>query len=109
MTTTVHFNLNVLHKSCIQVCSLAPWRPPPNNDPIPTMAHLLLPITVAQPSKSHLDSEAVEQLLLFSQQISTDGIAFTAAGFFVIDLSLLCTVLTSAVTYVIILIQFKSH
>ncbi|PNF33545.1 hypothetical protein B7P43_G17409 [Cryptotermes secundus] len=59
--------------------------------------------------QSHLDSEAVEQLLLFSQQISTDGIAFTAAGFFVIDLSLLCTVLTSAVTYVIILIQFKSH
>jgi hypothetical protein len=58
--------------------------------------------------QSHLESEAVEQLLLFSQQISTDGIVFTAAGFFVIDLSLLCTVLTSAVTYVIILIQFKS-
>lgn len=58
--------------------------------------------------QSHLDRETVEQLMLFSQQISTDRIVFTAAGFFVIDLSLLCTVLTSAVTYVIILIQFKS-
>lgn len=58
--------------------------------------------------QSHLESEAVDQLVLFSQQLSTDGIVFTAAGFFVIDLSLLCTVLTSAVTYVIILIQFKS-
>lgn len=29
--------------------------------------------------QSHLHSEAVEQLMLFSQQISTDGIVFTAA------------------------------
>jgi hypothetical protein len=54
-----------------------------------------------------LKSEEVEQLMLFSQQISNDGIVFTAAGFFVIDLSLLCTFLTSAITYVIILIQFN--
>jgi hypothetical protein len=54
-----------------------------------------------------LMSEEVEQLMLFSQQISNNGIVFTAAGFFVIDLSLLCTFLTSAITYVIILIQFK--
>jgi hypothetical protein len=59
--------------------------------------------------QSPLKSEAMDQLILFSQQISNDRIVFTAAGFFVIDLSLLCTLLTSAITYIIILIQFKSN
>jgi hypothetical protein len=57
--------------------------------------------------ESALKTEAVEQLKLFSQQVSHDAIVFTAAGFFPIDLSLLCAVLTSAVTYVVILIQFQ--
>jgi hypothetical protein len=59
--------------------------------------------------QSPLQREQVQQLMLFSQQIFNDGIVFTAAGLFVIDLKLLCTVLTSAITYVIILIQFKSN
>jgi hypothetical protein len=54
-------------------------------------------------------SDAVEQLKLFSQQISKDRIVFTAAGFFVIDLSVLCAFLTSVTTYIIVLIQFKSR
>jgi hypothetical protein len=58
---------------------------------------------------SPVKSDEAEQLRLFSQQISTDAIVLTAAGFFSIDLSMLCTVLTSAITYVIILIQFKSN
>jgi hypothetical protein len=58
---------------------------------------------------SPVKSDEAEQLKLFSQQISSDVIVFTAAGFFSIDLPLLCTVLTSAITYVIILIQFKSN
>jgi hypothetical protein len=52
--------------------------------------------------------DAVQQLKLFSQQMSTDRIVFTAAGFFVIDLSVLCAFLTSTITYIIVLIQFKS-
>jgi hypothetical protein len=51
----------------------------------------------------------VEQLKLFSQQTSKDRIIFTAAGFFVMDLSVLCAFLTSVTTYIIVLIQFKSR
>jgi gustatory receptor len=54
-------------------------------------------------------SDVVEQLKLFSQQMSTDRVVFTAAGFFVIDISVLCAFLTSVTTYIIVLIQFKSR
>ncbi|GFG31883.1 hypothetical protein Cfor_10236 [Coptotermes formosanus] len=54
-------------------------------------------------------SDVVEQLKLFSQQISNDRIVFTASGFFVMDLSVLCAFLTSVTTYIIVLIQFKSR
>jgi hypothetical protein len=54
-------------------------------------------------------ADVVEQLKLFSQQMSTDRVVFTAAGFFVIDLSVLCAFLTSVITYIIVLIQFKSR
>ena len=54
-------------------------------------------------------SEVVEQLKLFSQQISNDRVVFTAAGFFVMDLSVLCALLTSVTTYIIVLIQFQSR
>jgi hypothetical protein len=53
-------------------------------------------------------ADVVEQLKLFSLQMSTDRVVFTAAGFFVIDLSVLCALVTSAITYIIVLIQFKS-
>jgi hypothetical protein len=53
-------------------------------------------------------ADVVEQLKLFSIQMSTDRIVFTAAGFFVIDLSVLCAFVTSVITYIIVLIQFKS-
>jgi hypothetical protein len=56
-----------------------------------------------------LRSDVLEQLKLFSQQISNDRIEFTAAGFFIINLSLLCTFLTSVTTYIVVLIQLKSH
>jgi hypothetical protein len=55
------------------------------------------------------NSDVSEQLKLFSQQMSTDRVVFTAAGFFVIDWSVLCAFLTSVVTYIIVLIQFKSR
>jgi len=54
-------------------------------------------------------SDILEQLKLFSQQMSTDRVVFTAAGFFVIDWSVLCAFLTSVVTYIIVLIQFKAR
>jgi hypothetical protein len=53
-------------------------------------------------------ADVVEQLKLFSLQMSTDRVVFTAAGFFVIDLSALCAFVTSVITYIIVLIQFKS-
>jgi hypothetical protein len=54
-------------------------------------------------------SDVVEQLNLFSQQMSTDRVVFTAAGFFDMDKSVLCAFLASVTTYIIVLIQFKSR
>jgi hypothetical protein len=59
--------------------------------------------------KDNVSSEMVEQLKLFCQQTSKDRIAFTAAGLFDVNLSFLCTFLTSITTYVVVLIQFKVH
>ena len=59
--------------------------------------------------KDTVRSDVVEQLKLFSHQMSNDRIAFTAAGLFDVDLSFLCTYLTSVATYVVVLIQFKLY
>jgi len=69
------------------------------------IAHKLQTLLLENPLRSDL----LQQLQLFSQQISKDRIEFTAAGFFVIDLSLLCTFLTSVTTYIVVLIQFKTN
>jgi hypothetical protein len=57
--------------------------------------------------KDNVSSEMVEQLKFFCHQISKDRIAFTAAGLFDVNLSFLCTFLTSITTYIVVLIQFK--
>ena len=49
----------------------------------------------------------MEQLKLFCMQVSSNRIEFTAFWFFTVDLSLLCTILASATTYIVILVQFK--
>jgi hypothetical protein len=56
-----------------------------------------------------LTGDLLEQLKLFSHQTSNDKIEFSAAGFFIINLSLLCTFMASVTTYIVILVQFKSH
>jgi hypothetical protein len=57
--------------------------------------------------KDNIRSEAVEQLKLFCHQISSDTVVFSAAGLFNVDLSLLCTFLTSVTTYIVVLIQLS--
>jgi hypothetical protein len=57
----------------------------------------------------NVSSEMVGQLKLFCQQMSKDRVAFTAAGLFEVNLSFLCTFLTSITTYVVVMIQFKVH
>ena len=54
-----------------------------------------------------VSSDVMEQVKLFCQQMSNDRIAFTAAGLFDVDLSFLCTFLTSVTTYLVVLIQLK--
>jgi hypothetical protein len=56
---------------------------------------------------NNVSSEMVGQLQLFCQQMSKDRIAFPAAGLFDVNLSFLCTFLTSIMTYMVVLIQFK--
>jgi hypothetical protein len=53
--------------------------------------------------------ELEKQLKLFCQQLSNDKIAFTAAGLFDVNLSFLCTLVTSITTYTLVIIQFKLH
>jgi len=67
------------------------------------MAHKLQTLLL----KDTVTSEVVEQLKLFCQQMSNDRIVFTAAGLFDVDLSFLCTFLTSITTYIVVLIQLK--
>jgi hypothetical protein len=50
-----------------------------------------------------------KQLKLFCQQMSNDRIAFTAAGLFDVNLSFLCTFLTSITTYTLVVVQFNLH
>ena len=54
-------------------------------------------------------SDAEKHLKFFCQQISNDRIIFTAAGLFDVDLSFLCTFLTTFTTYILVLIQLKLH
>ncbi|KDR13681.1 hypothetical protein L798_12327 [Zootermopsis nevadensis] len=56
-----------------------------------------------------LRNDVLEQLKLFSQQISNDKIQFTASGLFTINLSLFCTFMASVTTYIIVLYQFKPY
>jgi len=69
------------------------------------MAHKLQALLL----KDSVSSDVEKQLNLFVQQMSKDKIVFTAAGLFDVDLSFLCTFLTSITTYVVVLIQFKLH
>jgi len=54
-------------------------------------------------------SDAEKQVKLFCQQLSNDRIVFSAAGLFDVDLSFLCTFLTTFTTYIVVLIQLKLH
>jgi hypothetical protein len=55
----------------------------------------------------NISSDVEKQLQFFCQQMSKDRIAFTAAGLFDVNLSFLYTFLTSIMTYMVVLIQFK--
>jgi hypothetical protein len=59
--------------------------------------------------KDTVSSDVVDQLKLFCQQISNDRIVFTAAGLFDVNLSFLCTFLTTFTSYIIVMIQLKLH
>jgi hypothetical protein len=59
--------------------------------------------------KDTVGSDVEKQLTLFCQQMSNDRIVFTAAGLFDVNLSFLCTYLTSITTYMLVLIQLKLH
>jgi hypothetical protein len=54
-----------------------------------------------------LRCDMLQQLKLFSDQVTKSQIKFSALWFFNVDMSLLCTMLTSVTTYIIVLVQFK--
>ncbi|PNF32654.1 hypothetical protein B7P43_G15058 [Cryptotermes secundus] len=51
--------------------------------------------------------DMLQQLKLFSVQITKNQIEFSAFCFFKVDMSLLFTILTSVTSYIIVLVQFK--
>jgi hypothetical protein len=55
----------------------------------------------------HVRCDIVEQLKLFSEQVTKNEIKFCAFSLFKVDMSLLCTILASVTSYIIILVQFK--
>ncbi|GFG39916.1 hypothetical protein Cfor_03360 [Coptotermes formosanus] len=57
--------------------------------------------------QQHVRCEAVEQLKLFSEQVTKNKIEFSALCLFKVDMSLLCTILASVTSYIIVLVQFK--
>jgi hypothetical protein len=54
-----------------------------------------------------LRCDMLQHLKLFSDQVTKSQIQFSALCFFNVDMSLLCTVLTSVTTYIIVLVQLK--
>jgi hypothetical protein len=54
-----------------------------------------------------LRSDTIQQLKLFLLQISDNGIHFTAFWLFDLDISFLCTIFASSVSYIVILAQLK--
>jgi hypothetical protein len=55
----------------------------------------------------NIRTETLEQLTLFSTQLTVNTIKFTAFGFFTLSLSTLSTFIASVITYIIVLEQIK--
>lgn len=51
--------------------------------------------------------DMLQQLKLFSDQIAKNQIEFSAVWLFKVDVSVLCTILTSVTAYIIVLLQFQ--
>jgi len=58
-------------------------------------------------SPRHVNADAHAELQLFSQQLCNDDPRFTAFGFFELNLNLCCSVVGTATTYIVVLLQLK--
>ncbi|PNF31396.1 hypothetical protein B7P43_G04082 [Cryptotermes secundus] len=58
-------------------------------------------------SPRHISADSLAELQLFSQQLWNTDPRFTALGFFELNLNLLCSVLGTATTYIVVLLQLK--
>jgi hypothetical protein len=57
--------------------------------------------------RQRLRAETLAELQLFSSQLTSNKVEFTAAGFFTVNLSLVYSMVGAATTYIIILIQLN--
>jgi hypothetical protein len=57
--------------------------------------------------RQHVRTEILEQLKMFSTQLTVNRIEFTAFGFFTLNLSTLSTFIASVITYIVVLEQMK--
>jgi hypothetical protein len=58
-------------------------------------------------SPRHMSADTLAELQLFSQQLLNTDPRFTAFGFFELNLNLLCSLLGTATTYIVVLLQLK--
>jgi hypothetical protein len=56
-----------------------------------------------------LRHEVKTELQFFATQLAQSKLQFTAFGFFYVDFSLLCAMIGSATTYIIVLVQFRGN
>ncbi|KAJ9592114.1 hypothetical protein L9F63_001342 [Diploptera punctata] len=107
----------LLNKSPLKALSLIIWK-------IMTLSELIYIILTCQMTvtklktltfsihnilfqKFHITVDVFQQFALFLHQISTCGLEFTACGLFKLDYPFLCSVLTSFISYAVIIYQFK--
>jgi hypothetical protein len=57
--------------------------------------------------RQNVTTDLLEQLKMFSVQLTVNGINFTAFGFFTLNLATLYTFIASLITYIIVLVQLN--
>jgi hypothetical protein len=57
--------------------------------------------------RQNVTTDLLEQLKIFSVQLTVNGIKFTAFGFFTLNLATLSTFIASVITYIIVLVQLN--
>ncbi|KAJ9592113.1 hypothetical protein L9F63_001341, partial [Diploptera punctata] len=112
----LHSIMNLLSKSPLVALSLIIWKIMALTELIYIIVTCEMTVTKLKKltfsihnilfQKFHITVDVFQQFALFLHQISTCGLEFTACGLFKLDYAFLCSVVTSFISYAVILYQF---